>query len=59
VYSQFIQSRVGNKTFTHIEYPSISSYMLINNNVEDIDIKEMQIKKMFERTYQTIPDIVD
>lgn len=59
IYSQFIQDRIGNKTFTHIEYPSISSYMLINNNIDNIDQKEKQIKEMFERTYQTIPDITD
>ena len=59
IYSKFIQDRIGHKTFTHIEYPTISSYMLINNDVEDIDLKEKQIIEMFERTYLTIPDITD
>lgn len=59
VYSQFIQSRVGNKTFTHIEYPSISSYILVNNSNANIDQKEQDIKEMFERTYRTIPDITN
>ena len=57
VYGRFIQDRIGNNTFTHIEYPSISSYLLINNNVSNVDNREKEIKEMFERTYQTIPDI--
>lgn len=59
IYFKFIQDRIGHKTFTHIEYPSISSYILINNNVNDIDGKEKDILGMFERTYQTIPDITN
>ena len=59
VYSQYIQSKVGNETFSHIEYPSISSHMLLNNNVQDIDKEERNIIEMFERTYRTIPDITN
>ncbi|MDQ0477086.1 hypothetical protein QF004_001608 [Chryseobacterium sp. MDT2-18] len=59
VYSKFIQDRIGNITFTHLEYPSISSYLLINNSVADIRKKEEDIVKMFERTYNSIPDIGD
>jgi len=59
IYSKFIQDRIGHKTFTHIEYPTISSYMLINNDVKDFDLKEKQIIEMFERTYLTLPDITD
>ncbi|MDP9956601.1 hypothetical protein J2X97_002260 [Epilithonimonas hungarica] len=59
IYSQYIQGRVGNITFTHIEYPSISSYILLNNNVDDIDKEERNIVEMFERTYRTIPDIAN
>ncbi|WHF51797.1 hypothetical protein QGN23_00620 [Chryseobacterium gotjawalense] len=59
VYSKFIQDRIGNITFTHLEYPFISSYLLINNSVADIRKKEEDIVKMFERTYNSIPDIGD
>lgn len=58
VYSKFIQDRIGNKTFTHIEYPSISSYLLINNNEKDIQSKELLIKEMLERTYINLPDVI-
>lgn len=57
VYTKFIQDRIGNVTFTHFEYPSISSYLLINNLEKDIDEKELKIKEMFERTYSYIPDL--
>src|SRR5690606_21571741 len=57
VYSRFLQDRIGNKTFTHFQYESLSSYLLINNSVVDIDKKERDIKEMFERTYNFIPDI--
>jgi len=57
IYTQFIQNRIGSKTFTHIEYPSISCYLLINNKSPDVNLKEMNIKEMFARTYHSIPDI--
>ena len=59
IYSRFIQDRIGTSTFTHLEYPTISSYLLINNTEQDIDEKEKKNLEMFERTYQTIPDITD
>ena len=31
IYRKFAQDRIGNKTFTHFEYSSISSYLLVNN----------------------------
>ena len=57
IYTNFIQDRIANITFTHFEYPSISSYLLINNCEENIDLKELKIKEMFERTYSYIPDL--
>lgn len=57
VYTKFIQDRIANATFTHFEYPSISSYLLINNCEKNIDLKELKIKEMFERTYSYIPDL--
>ncbi|MCT4315519.1 hypothetical protein HZP15_10240 [Elizabethkingia anophelis] len=59
VYTKFLQKTIGNATFTHIEYPDISSYLLVNNNVENVYKKEERIKEMFERTYINIPDISD
>lgn len=58
VYNKFIQDRIGNKTFTHIEYKSISSYLLINNNEKDTQSKELLIKEMLERTYINLPDVM-
>jgi hypothetical protein len=52
-----LQERIGNVTFTHIQYEELSSYLLINNNESDIDAKENLIKEMFERTYNIIPDL--
>lgn len=58
IYKNFIQSRIGKHTFTHLYYPEISSYLLINNHYPDIDIKEQEILQMFQRTYRSLPDIV-
>jgi len=58
IYKDYIKSRVGKKTFTHLDYPSISSYILVNNCNEDIELKEREILEMFDRTYQGMPDIV-
>lgn len=58
VYSRFLQDRIGNKTFTHFQYEGLSSYLLVNNDEKDIDLKESKIKEMFERTYNFIPDII-
>lgn len=57
VYTRFLQERIGNVTFTHMQYEELSSYLLINNNEADIDAKENMIKEMFERTYNFIPDL--
>lgn len=57
VYTKFIQDRIANVTFSHFEYPSLSSYLLINNCENNIDSKELKIKEMFERTYSYIPDL--
>lgn len=57
IYTPFIQQRIGSETFTHFKYDAISSYLLVNNQVGNVDIKENQIKTMFERTYQSLPDI--
>lgn len=57
VYSRFIQDRIGNKTFTHFEYPDISSYLLVNNSNKNVEQTERKISEMFSRTYVTVPDI--
>lgn len=57
IYSRFIQDRIGNKTFTHFEYPDISCYLLVNNENKNIEQTERKILEMFSRTYITIPDI--
>ena len=57
VYTRFLQERIGNVTFTHIQYEELSWYLLINNNEIDIDVKENRIKEMFEKTYNIIPDL--
>lgn len=58
IYKNFIQSRIGTHTFTHLFYPEISSYLLINNRYPDVIIKEQEILQMFHRTYHSLPDIV-
>mgnify|MGYP003393526573 FL=1 len=57
VYIRFFQDRIGNVTFTHFVYVDLSSYLLVNLAEGNIDIKELRIKEMFERTYNIIPDV--
>lgn len=57
IYTRFLQDRIGNETFTHFEYVSISSYLLVNNSEKDVDLKETKIKEMFGRTYPILPDL--
>ena len=56
IYKYFIQTRIGSKVFTQFDYPSISSYILINNTNENINQKESDILEMFSRTYDSLPD---
>lgn len=58
IYKEYIKNRVGDETFTHLDYPAISSYILINNCNKDIEQKEREILEMFDRTYHGVPDIV-
>ena len=56
IYRTYASKKIGTKTFTHIEYTSISAYLLINNSCSNIEEKEARIKKMFIETY---PDLLN
>lgn len=53
IYSQFIQSTFGIRTFTHFQYREIGGYLLINNKNEAIQEKERSIVKMIFKNYRT------
>lgn len=57
-YAYFALAKFGTKTFDHIAYDKISSYLLINKKCGNILEKEKAIINMFEETYETVPDIV-
>lgn len=56
IYRKYASQKIGSKTFTHVEYSSISAYLLINNVNTNIEEKEGLIKKMFIKTY---PDLLN
>ena len=57
IYSCLIKAKFGSQTFTHFQYPQISSYLLINNDCEDVVIKERAIIVALCTTYPNLPDI--
>jgi hypothetical protein len=54
IYSEIAAKKIGTQTFAHSPYPAISGYLLINKLNEDIDGKEIEIKKMFAATYNNL-----
>lgn len=58
IYKNFIQTRIGIGTFTHLFYSDISSYLLINNRNNDVRLKEQEILDMLQKTYENLPDVV-
>lgn len=57
VYSQIVMSTIGDDTFAHFTYESVSGYLLVNRNAGDFDNKEQLITQMFIRTYENLLDI--
>jgi len=58
VYKDLTENKIGDSTFTHFEYPSISGYLLLNNIAFQADPNlEDKIKDMFSRTYTHIHDV--
>jgi hypothetical protein len=51
VYSQIVRNTIGDQTFEHLQYESISRYLLVNRAAPDIDNQEALIRQMFTRTY--------
>jgi hypothetical protein len=56
-YAYLTARKFGTKTFAHISYPKISSYLLLNRNCSNIEEKERAIIRMFQETYQAILDL--
>ena len=57
VYIKFVPNFFGTKTFKHIEYPKVSSYLLVNKKSGKVADKEKAITKMLAATYINMPDI--
>lgn len=57
-YTYIVSQKIGDKTFEHIAYEEISSYLLINRNCGDTVQKETAIIRMFQNTYNSLLDIV-
>jgi len=57
-YRYIVQEKFGNKTFEHIEYPTISGYLLLNRrSFNDIEYKKALISSMVRDTYVYLPDL--
>lgn len=57
-YAYLAAQKFGTRTFAHIDFPKISSYLLLNKNCENIEEKQRRIIAMFQETYNTMLDIV-
>jgi hypothetical protein len=53
-YSRLVGSYVGDITFIHKRYPSVSCYLLINTMNDDCLSKELEYKKLFGSLYNDL-----
>lgn len=56
-YTKVAARKIGSMTFTHFEYPQISSYLLVNNNHGNVSAVERLMVNMFVKTYETLLDV--
>jgi hypothetical protein len=58
VYRRIVERKIGFYTFEHFVYEAISGYLLVNKlSGQDVNTSEKTIIKMFEKTYQNLPDL--
>lgn len=57
IYNYHIPQLIGSETFTHVSYVNASSYVLINNNQEDINDYKETVRLMIIDTYDDIMDL--
>lgn len=57
VYSEVVKRMIGNQTFDHFRYESISGYLLVNKMTANTEDKESLIREMFTRTYVNLLDV--
>jgi hypothetical protein len=59
IWTYIVTKKIGHVLFRHIQYPSISGYLLLNKSVNFPEsIKENQIKTMFINTYSGTDDLL-
>jgi len=54
IYASLIPTYIGDETFDHILYKSISSYLLLNKKNQDLESLRLQIEKSFQLTYNDL-----
>jgi len=54
IYTNLIPRYIGNSTFEHIVYVSISSYLLLNKHQPDLETKRYEIESSFKSTYNDL-----
>lgn len=59
IWTYIVTKKIGQALFTHIQYPSISGYLLLNRTTnKPQSIKENLIKRMFVNTYSNTDDLL-
>jgi len=53
IYTEHIPQLISDKLFEHYEYPTISSYLIVNKN-HDLDRKKLEIEEMFFKNYRNV-----
>lgn len=52
VWTYIVEKKIGQVLFLHLQYPSISGYLLLNKNAAKLELfKENLIREMFINTY--------
>lgn len=59
IWSEIVKKKIGMATFTHLEFPEISGYLLLNKRSLISEPQKLSfIKRMFLETYNEFPDLL-
>ncbi len=58
VYRRLVENKIGPKTFTHYQSENGSGYLLINNQLPDVNKAKDNITAMFKREYPELSGLV-
>lgn len=57
IYKELVKEKIGEMTFEHVDYQSLSGYLLLNRAAINLKEKESAILTMFAETYNNLLDV--